>query len=283
MKLEFKLPPNYRPQAEDTRVETDAFEFYLLRQRSNSERLQMGAATTRGARKLSLHCLRHQFASLTEQQFASKVAVAWLQEDCPPNFIPTGNSMTWIQDSTALASQLHRILESLTIPYYITGGVAAIAYGEPRTTRDVDVVIEMTPTALDRLVQTLEQEGFYVPGVEDVRSGRLRSLGITHIESISRADLVISGSSELERLKFERRRMIEVPENGALYFLSPEDLILAKLLWGQHSSSEKQWRDVLGVLKVQAESLDYDYLVKWAEPLQLTERLFQAFSEAGIE
>jgi hypothetical protein len=280
--LEIIIPAGYRSQAEDTSVETDRVTFYLLRQRTNAQRLMMAASLTRGARQLSLHCLRQQFACLSAQDFARKIALAWLQEDCPPNFTPQGNDMTWIQDSIALAVQLHRILEGLGIPYYITGGVAAIAYGEPRTTRDLDVVIEIPSTAINRLVEVLEQEGFYVPGVEDVRLGRMFCLGITHIESISRADLVIAGTEAFDRLKFERRRMIEMPGAETLYFASAEDVILSKLLWGMRSQSEKQWRDVLGVLKVQADSLDYDYLTTWANQLGIFAPLNLCMTEAGV-
>ncbi|MCU0541637.1 MAG: hypothetical protein MUE44_05530 [Oscillatoriaceae cyanobacterium Prado104] len=276
------IPPGYRPQAPDTSAENDALEFYLLRQRSNAERLSMGAAMTRSARHLSLHCLSRQFANLSPQQLAQKIALAWLQENCPPNFTPADNPMSWIQDSTLLALQLHGILESLAIPYYITGGVAAIAYGEPRTTRDLDVAIALSPTAIDSLVEALELNGFYVPGVEDIRSGRMPTLGITHIETISRADLMVAGASEFERLKFDRRRAIEMPEGGYLYFISPEDLVLAKLAWGCNSRSEKQWRDVLGILKVQAETLDRAYLIEWAGRLDIAVDLARALTEAGI-
>jgi hypothetical protein len=92
---------------------------------------------------------------------------------------------------------------------------------------------------------------------------------------------MISGTNECDRLKFERRRLIEF-EGTALYFASPEDVILNKLRWRQHSGSEKQWRDVLGVLKVQAETLDYRYLVEWAERLKLADTLNLAMTEAGI-
>ena len=101
------------------------------------------------------------------------------------------------------------------------------------------------------------------------------------MESISRADLVVAGTDEFDRLKFERRRVIEF-EGTALYFASPEDVILNKLRWRQHSGSEKQWRDVLGVLKVQTENLDYRYLVEWAERLGLADALNLALTEAGI-
>lgn len=276
----FSVKLGYRPQSEDTSIETDLLTFYLLRQRTPDDRLRMAASLTRSARKLSLSSLRQQFGHLSPTQFAQKIALAWLQEYCPPNYIPTGESLMWIQDSIQLAVKLHPIFEELGISYYITGGVAAIAYGEPRTTQDLDLVMAISSEDIDRLANTLGQAGFYVPSVDDVKSGRMQTLQITDMESISRADLVVAGTDEFERLKFERCRVIEF-EGIALYFASPEDLILNKLRWRQRSGSEKQWRDVLGVLKVQT-NLDYGYLREWAERLKLGDALDQALTEAGI-
>ncbi|NEO34252.1 MAG: nucleotidyltransferase family protein [Symploca sp. SIO3C6] len=278
----FVVKPGYSPQAEDISVETDLLIFHLLRKRTSVERLSMAASLTRSARKLSLCSLSQQFGHLSPTQFAQKIALAWLQEYCPANYIPSGDSSMWIQDSVSLAVKLHPIFEELGISYYVTGGVAAISYGEPRTTQDLDLVISISPLDIDRLVNALSQAGFYVPGVNEVKSGRIRTLQITDIESISRADLVLAGTDEFERLKFERRRVIEF-EDTALYFASPEDLILNKLCWRQYSSSEKQWRDVLGVLKVQTENLDFDYLRQWAEQLGITDALNQVMTEAGIK
>jgi hypothetical protein len=92
---------------------------------------------------------------------------------------------------------------------------------------------------------------------------------------------VVAGTDEFERLKFARRRVIEF-EGTALYFASPEDVILNKLRWRQRSGSEKQWRDVLGVLKVQAENLDYGYMRELAEQLGLVDALNQAVTESGV-
>lgn len=127
----------------------------------------------------------------------------------------------------------------------------------------------------------MSQAGFYVPGIDDVKSGRMGTLQITDMESISRADLMIAGNDEFECLKFERRRVFEF-RGTALYFSSPEDVILSKLSWSQRSGSEKQWRDVLGVLKVQAENLDFDYWKQWSRRLNITDVLNQALTEATI-
>lgn len=273
--------PGYCPQAADTSIETDLLTFYLLRQRSPVQRLQMAAALTRSARKLSIGAFRYQYPNLSAQQFARKIAQAWLQESCPENYIPISPEMSWIQDSIGLAALLHPILSDLGIRYYITGGVAAIAYGEPRTTQDLDLVLELTVDVLDRLVQTLETSGFYVPGVEDVRSERMRTLQITHMETIARADLVIAGTSQWDKLKFERCLLIPIDGMGNLYFASPEDVVLNKLRWRQQSGSEKQWRDVLGILKVKRNELDRNYLELWATQLGTIEALQQAFVAAG--
>lgn len=275
-------PPGYHSQAEDTSVEADLLDFYLLRQRTSTERLGMSAALMSGARKLSLHCLNRRFGDLAAVAFARKLAETWLQEDCPPNYTPTGSAMTWIQDSTNLAVQLHDIFASLDVAYYVTGGVAAITYGEPRTTRDLDVVISVPRDALNPLADALEASGFYVPGIEDVARGRMRTIQVTHMETISRADLVVADDNAYEQLKFQRRRQIPWPNNKAIYVVSPEDIVVNKLRWGKRSQSDKQWRDVLGVLKTQQADLDYEYMYEWAVDCDLAEALERATLAAGV-
>lgn len=275
-------PEAYRSQASDTSIETDVFEFGLLRQRSNSDRALMSAAHTQSTRRLSMSGLKHRFPQLSGVSFAQKVAQSFLGDDCPSNFFTATNEMTWIQDSIALAAILHELFEQVQIPYYITGGVASSTFGDPRATRDLDVVLAVAPLQLERLVIALEAQQFYVPGVEDVRSGRMKTLGITHQPTISRADLVIAGNGEFDVVKFKRRKLIEVIGAGSFYFASPEDVVLNKLRWGRQSRSEKQWRDVLGVLKVQGETLDFDYLQEWSKKLGIDGDLLQAIAEAGL-
>lgn len=82
--------------------------------------------------------------------------------------------------------------------------------------------------------------------------------------------------------KFRRRRRLSIPNRGDFYFASPEDLILSKLQWQQSSQSEKQWRDILGILKTQTDQLDIAYLQHWSAQLGVAADLEQAFQESGL-
>ncbi len=281
-------PVGYRPQAVDISVEADLLDFYLLRQRSVTERLAIAAHLINGAREFSLLCLSRQFNHLNAQQFARKIAEAWLQERCPTHYIPPyasaeGSQMSWIQNSAELAAQLHPVFEAADIPYYITGGVAAIAYGDPRTTRDLDVVIQIPLSVVTELQSILEQAGFYVAGVDDVVSGRMATLQITHIETISRADLMVSDNSVYAQQQFLRRRLTPFPNQAEAYVAAPEDVIVSKLRWGLSSESEKQQRDVLAILKVQQAALNYSYMRQWAAEFSLLEQLENLIVAAGVK
>lgn len=136
------------------------------------------------------------------------------------------------------------------------------------------------------LVERLEAEEFYCPpgAVSDIQAGRGRVLSVTHMQMVLNADLVLNANTAFALSKMERRRLeaIGLDESERFWLASPEDVILAKLLWGQQSQSEKQWRDVLGVLKVQGDSLDFAYLSQWAARLDLTELMQRAIAQAGL-
>jgi hypothetical protein len=273
----------YQSQSIDTSVESDRYQFGLLRQKTPGERFAMAAQMIRWAKTVSLRGIRKARGELAPEYFARAV----LQEKWISLLTPSGDATMWIQDPGEIARILHAVFESLNIPYYITGGVCAIAYGDPRTTRDLDVVIECEPSEIITMVTQLEGEGFYCPpgAVEDIQSGRGRVLSVTHMQLVLNADIVLNANTEFDRSKMERRRLeaIGLDESEQFWLASPEDVILAKLLWGQQSQSEKQWRDVLGVLKVQGDSLDFAYMTQWAARLDLTELVQRAIAAAGLE
>jgi hypothetical protein len=283
--LPFSLAPppvGYCPQAADTSINADLLRFHLYRQRTTIERLQLGAKFRQNARQLSIACLRQSFPHLTDRDFAVKIAKAWLQEKFPLDYIPPLNFMAWNQDPSAIASLMAQILTTANIPYYITCGVAAIAHGEPRSTIDLDIVISIDLQDLSILAATLESQGFYIAGLNDVISGNLRCLNITHLESIENVDLMISGREEYDLVKLERRQLYTLPNGAEVAIASPEDTIVSKLIWRRESQSDKQWRDILGILKVQQERLDFAYIQAWVTKFEIDDDWQQAKVEAGL-
>jgi hypothetical protein len=275
-------PVGYCPQSIDTNITADLIRFHLYRQRTTVERFRLGAKYKQSARKLSIECLRQSFPELTVEAFAQKIAIAWLQDKYRSDYIPPLNPMSWSQDPTAIASLLAQILNAANIPYYITGGVAAIAHGEPRATIALDVVIAIDLANLPTLAANFEAQGFYVAGLEDVMTGSLRCLNITHLETIENVDLMISGREEYDLIKFDRSRSYTLPGSGEVAIASPEDVIISKLVWRRESQSDKQWRDILGILKVQQEKLDFGYLQEWIVRFELEDDWQRAKVEAGI-
>ena len=278
------IPPEYRPQAPDTNIDADVYLFARLRQLSLKQRVEMAASHDRGIKKLCLAGIKSRNRGVPLEEIRLHFARALLAEKFLPGFQPKGGDETmWIQDSITLAGELHQILESVNIPYYVSGGVASSIHGEPRSTHNLDLVISnLTKTFW--LVKTLEAAGYYCPtgAVEDLQRGREGLLNITHTETIANADLYVTDTSTFATSQRLRRRLLDVEEMPAFWVISPEDLVLQKLAWGRGSQSEKQWRDVLGILKLQTENLDYEYLTQWADNLGLLDFLSQAFSEAGI-
>lgn len=275
----------YRPQAPDTSIEADVYFFSKLRELSCTERIAQASAHDRSVRKLCLTGIkwRHKDASLEE--IRERFARAVLAEKFHPGFKPLGiDQKMWIQDSFALAGEINQLLESVNIPYYVSGGVASSIYGESRSTRDLDLVIEIQSEQIDLLVTTLQAARFYCPegAVEGIKQGRERMLNVTHTETITNADLYVMDNSPFAASQMSRRKFLDMEDTPSFWVISPEDLVLQKLLWGKGKQSEKQWRDVLGILKAQSDSLEYSYLIDWAEYLAIAENLSEAFTESGI-
>ncbi|MEH1819395.1 MAG: hypothetical protein V7L31_10010 [Nostoc sp.] len=276
---------NYRPQAADTSIDADIYLFTKLRKLSLAQRIKMFVAHERGIKKLCLAGIKSRHRGVSQEEIRCIFARAVLAEKFSPNFQSIGiDESMWIQDSISLAGELHQLFESINIPYYVSGGVASSIHGEPRSTRDLDLVISVQPDQIDLLVTTLETAGYYCPAgaVEDLKRGYERMLNITHTETIANVDLYISDGSLFAISQMARRILPDLDGIPQFWVASPEDTILQKLWWGQSSQSEKQWRDVLGIIKLQAQSLDYTYLIEWAENLGLVDTLSRALTEAGI-
>ncbi|MBN1868108.1 hypothetical protein JW916_12555 [Candidatus Sumerlaeota bacterium] len=177
--------------------------------------------------------------------------------------------------------------EELGIGYHIGGSVASSFHGLPRSTLDVDLVADLLPEHVAPLVQRLAN-AFYVS--EDmVRDAvkRRSSFNLLHLDTMVKVDVFSLGSTPFDRSAFARAQEGILESEGgtrSLRFASAEDTVLHKLVWYKSGGqvSERQWSDVLGVLRVQATALDREYMSHWASELKVSDLLQRALTDGGF-
>jgi hypothetical protein len=177
-----------------------------------------------------------------------------------------------------------KILEKLQIPYLIGGSFASTTYGHVRTTRDVDIVAKLEPRHVSALIQAVDSD-FYADEIM-IRQAieRNASFNLIHLETMFKVDVFIPKARPFDEQQLSRRleRVIDKESGRKAYFASAEDTILAKLEWFRMGGevSERQWRDIQGVIQLQKGNLDMAYLRKWAAALQVSDLLEKAIREA---
>lgn len=170
-------------------------------------------------------------------------------------------------------------LFQIKIPYMLVGGVAAIAYGKPRTTHDIDLVVEINEKNIPEMVEVFEKE-FYISeeGIKDAILHKTM-FSVIHPESGIKLDFWILHRSEYDLERFKRRREIKIFEQE-VYITSPEDVIIRKLLWYKESDIDKHLDDAFGVLEIQYNNLDFPYIEKWVKELNIDETWKEIKEEA---
>jgi len=153
----------------------------------------------------------------------------------------------------------------------VTGSLALAAYATPRMTRDIDLVVDLEPADVDRVVSLFESDCFIEPQAVRDAVERRSMFNIIHTEWVIKADFVVRADEDYRREEFRRRQTISV-EGQPIWFVTPEDLLLSKLVWNLVSPSEQQERDARDLLTA-VEDLDFEYIARWAEPLGVADSL----------
>ncbi len=183
-----------------------------------------------------------------------------------------------------VVERLADMLDSLGIAYAIGGSLASSVYGTSRFTEDADITVQPFSRVADRFYQTVKEE-FYIS--EQAMYQALNSFGsfnIIHFETAFKIDIFVPRPDEFEQRLLARSTEVKLSDSSRrnLRVVSAEDIVLLKLRWFHEGggTSQRQWDDVLGVLRIRRASLDFGYLTESARKLGLAELLDRAIAEA---
>jgi hypothetical protein len=177
------------------------------------------------------------------------------------------------------------VFESLGIRYYLSGSIACSVYGLPRGAQDIDVVADIQTEHVSALVKHLQ--GAYTINAQTLRDAiaQRNAFSLLHLSSLVKVDVMLPRGTPFDSLVSQRARQLSLIEGyQPIWIASPEDVVLMRLEWYRDcgATADDQWNDMLGVLKVQAPTLDLTYLRHVAQTLNDSGLLEQALIDAGI-
>lgn len=187
-------------------------------------------------------------------------------------------------DLAAAVRPVAEALDALGVAYYLTGSVASSAHGVARTSVDADIVAALEPPHVAPLVARLEPV-YYIPVTRLHWAVTARaSCNLIHLATMFKIDLFVPRDRPFDHQAAERaqREAIDDTEDAPILpIASPEDTVLSKLEWFRRGgeASERQWADVIGVLRIRRD-LDRVYLRRWADALLVADLMERAFTAA---
>ncbi len=188
-------------------------------------------------------------------------------------------------EATRITLLVTQTLERIGIPYAVGGSLASSLHGVMRSTLDVDIVADMKVEHIPALVAALSKEFYADDEMMKDAIAHHSSFNLIHYETAFKVDIFIRKLRAFDQMQLERRRpsVIATEPEESVYVVSPEDIILSKLEWYRMGGevSDRQWRDILGVLKARAGELDLAYLRKWAGELKVSDLMERALNEAA--
>jgi hypothetical protein len=176
--------------------------------------------------------------------------------------------------------EMVKCLEAAGIPFMVAGSLSSSVYGQPRATRDVDLVIDPTAEQLNRFLTLLGSDYYVSSQAAHDALVRRSMFNVIHFADGHKADLIIRKDRPFSLEEFRRRHSGNILGHS-LPIASPEDVILTKLEWNKITPSERQVQDALQVAVYQGGQLDQAYLRQWAPQLGVTAELEELLQAAG--
>lgn len=174
-------------------------------------------------------------------------------------------------------------LDAAQIPYMLVGSFASSYHGAPRSTADIDIVIDADPKQLRVLIESLRNQDYYAEIDDAIDAWRRRSMfNVLDTEVSWKIDFIFLKPTAFNREEFRRRKPVQF-QGISLFVASAEDVILSKLEWGKMSESGRQMADVVSLLKKIWADLDHGYLDRWLSELGLVFQFNAAKQAAGLE
>lgn len=191
--------------------------------------------------------------------------------------------MSVAADVVAALRPVVSALDRLGVAYEIGGSIASSVHGMPRATMDVDLVADLHREQVDDPLAAIGPDFYSSREVTLDALRDHRAFNLIHRPTMIKVDVFPVGDRRYDRIALERGEEVLLADEPELRarVATPEDVVLRKLEWSRHgdSVSEVQWRDVLGILQVQGNSLDLDYLRRWAAEIDVLDLLEQAIGD----
>ena len=177
--------------------------------------------------------------------------------------------------------KLRTALESVGIPYFVTGSFASSAHGIPRSTNDIDIVIAPSGEQLTQLLQMFPKSEFATDLEDAFDALKHKSLfNIIDYTTMWKVDFIIRQPTPFDASRFARRGIVDIA-GVLLQTASPEDILITKLWWAKLGESERQINDAAGIIQVQSTNLDLEYVERWVAVLELDQQWSVARERAG--
>ena len=171
-----------------------------------------------------------------------------------------------------LLARLVPALDKSGMPYMVTGSVASSAYGLPRSTADLDVVIAPDENQLVLFIRQFPGTSYYADEQQALSALARRSqFNLIDFATGWKVDFIIAQDSAYSRSALSRRMRLQI-EGTTVYVAAPEDVLIAKLQWAKLSDSKRQIQDAVGILATQRDRLDLPYIEHWVNELLLNDQ-----------